>query len=79
MARIFSISVPKDDEHLLDALNDLPGPMSRHVVEAIRLYLKEQAGDVPPFWYVAGKDYSHLPLETRQGLVQFGYKDAEVG
>ena len=78
MARILSISFPKDDEHLVDALNSLPGSTSGHVVEAIRQYLQEANKEVPPFWYVAGKDYSHLPLETRMELKKFGYMDAEV-
>jgi hypothetical protein len=48
-------------------------------VTAAKAYLKSQGAASPPFWYVKGRDYSHLPLETRQELVQFGYKDQEVG
>lgn len=79
MARILSISFPKEDEHLVDTLNSLPGSTSGHVVEAIRQYLQEVNKDVPPYWYVPGKDYSHLEIEQREYLVRFGYKDSEVG
>ena len=78
MARIISISVPKDSEHLLEELAQLSGSLSSHVVEAIKLYLEAKGQESPPFWYVKGKDYSYLPLEMRQKLVKFGYTDPDV-
>lgn len=75
MSRIISISVPTDAEFLIDDLKSLGGSVSGHVIEAIRLYLKDKGTgeDTAPFWYVQGKDYSHLPQEVRDGLRKWGY------
>ena len=78
MARILTVSIPKDADHVVDELKALGGSVSSHVVEAILMYLKAKGQKTPPYWYVAGKDYSHLPLETRKGLRQFGYTDPEL-
>jgi hypothetical protein len=79
MTKIISISVSDADESLLAALDALGGSRSKHVVEAIREYVGSHGSDHErPFWYVEGKDYSHLPLETRQQLMKFGYTDSEL-
>lgn len=75
MAKIISISIPKDAEPLIDELSALSGSLSSHVVEAIRQYLKAKGDEAAPFWYIPGKDYSHLPAEMRQKLTKFGYVD----
>lgn len=80
MARIISISLRHEDEWLIASLRELPGSVSSHVCEAIKAYVGSRTGAAErPFWYVDGKDYSHLPLADRQQLVQFGYKDSDVG
>ncbi len=79
MAKVLTISIPKDKEYLVSQVEALPGSVSSHWVLAIEEYLEKKAGPQAPFWFVPGRDYSHLPIEVRKELVKFGYKDSEVG
>jgi len=80
VTKIISISVPTEDEYLIAELDHLAGSRSKLVVEAIRQFVKTHKLDLKrPDWYIEGKDYGYLPLEKRKELVQFGYKDADVG
>lgn len=80
MARIITFSIRNEDEWLIDRLRTLDGSMSGHIVTALKRYVSNDAEtfDVVPEWYVPGADYSHLDIEVRQKLVQFGYTDSEV-
>lgn len=79
MARIVTFSIRSEDEWVFSAIKAKGGSTSAHIVAACKAYVEGEGSMARPEWYIDGADYSHLPIEERQKLVQFGYKDDEVG
>lgn len=83
MTKIVNISVRSEDEYIIDEIKALDGTFSGHMIAAAKEYLKTTGkaliGEKKYFWYVEGKDYSHMSIEIRRELNQlFGYTDKEI-
>lgn len=74
MARIITISIKDEDSWLVDAAK-AKGGISHVFTQGAKMYLEGENVVDLPYWYIEGKDYSHLSVKERLQLVAYGYRE----